>query len=53
MFNSKKYSLSTKQAGELNRQFALGKYAPDYESIIDRCLKTIKKIFHMDKHDKK
>ena len=45
MTNSKKHSLTAKQADEMNRLFALGKYAPEYENICCRCLKAIKKNF--------
>ena len=52
MINLKKDSLTAKQADEMNRLFALGKYAPEYESIGCRCRKTIKKIFCTDSHNK-
>lgn len=45
MQKSKKHSLTAKQADEFNKMFALGKYASDYESIISRFLKCIRKIF--------
>ncbi len=52
MINSKKYSLTTKQADEMNRLFELGKYAPEYEGIVCRYLKAIKQIFCIDGHNK-
>lgn len=52
MINVKKDSLTAKQADEMNRLFALGKYAPEYESIGCKRLKAIKKIFCMDNHNK-
>jgi hypothetical protein len=53
MVNSEKYSFTAKQADEMNRLFELGKYAPNYETVMFRFLKVTKKMFCMDKGNKK
>jgi len=53
MTNSKKHSLTAKQADEMNRLFALGKYAPDYDSKANRLMKDIRNVFRMYEHNRK